>query len=285
VNPLGIMQGRLSPPTPGRIQSFPIDTWRDEFLLAKKAGLDYVEWVYQADTEAANPLSGDNGLEDIRRVMIDSGVSVCSVSADYYMTHRLVANGGGVVDAAVEHLRSLLKRARQVGAHHVMLPFVDGGSLQTEAEIAGLGTLLRTMKPFLDECGDIEVHMETDLEPEVWAGVLQQASSRGFRVCYDIGDRASQGYDPVQDFKYLGRFVGSVHIKDRVRGGGSVPLGTGDADFSTCFGLIRSIGYGGPFVLQTARDASRSESDLAVRNRQFVLKYLTDDGHGHQGCC
>ena len=38
MNPIGIMQGRLSPAVDGRIQSFPVETWRQEFELARQAG-------------------------------------------------------------------------------------------------------------------------------------------------------------------------------------------------------------------------------------------------------
>jgi L-ribulose-5-phosphate 3-epimerase len=39
----GIMQGRLSPPEDGRFQSFPRNSWREEFPRAREAGLDYIE--------------------------------------------------------------------------------------------------------------------------------------------------------------------------------------------------------------------------------------------------
>ena len=34
----GIMQGRLSPPEDGRFQSFPRNSWREEFRRAHEAG-------------------------------------------------------------------------------------------------------------------------------------------------------------------------------------------------------------------------------------------------------
>jgi L-ribulose-5-phosphate 3-epimerase len=54
MNPIGIMQGRLSPPVGGRIQSFPVDCWREEFFRAREAGLNCIEWVYEFETEARN---------------------------------------------------------------------------------------------------------------------------------------------------------------------------------------------------------------------------------------
>ena len=40
LNPIGIMQGRLLPPTRGRIQAFPVGSWREEFHSAAQIGVD-----------------------------------------------------------------------------------------------------------------------------------------------------------------------------------------------------------------------------------------------------
>jgi L-ribulose-5-phosphate 3-epimerase len=62
-----------------------------------------------------------------------------------------------------------------------------------------------------------------------------------------------------------------VHIKDRVNGGGTVPLGSGDVDFRALFQCLREVGYGGDFVLQVARGSSGDEVGWARRNRDYVL--------------
>lgn len=275
MNAIGITQGRLSPPLQGRIQSFPAETWQREFTLAKQAGLDYIEWVYEADTRAANPLCSGAGAVEILAEIKRSGVEVLSVTADYYMTHRLVKADGVVDDDVVEDLEQLLSSAKRIGARYVMVPLVDGGRLETEAQIKGLTVLLHTIKPVLDQL-DVELHMETDLDPARWASVLKATANDCIRACYDIGDRASLGYDPVKDFDHLGPWLGSVHIKDRHVGDISVPLGMGDADLSTCFDLIGKTGYTRPLILQTARNEDISELELAIANRYLVEQLLKD---------
>ena len=42
---IGIMQGRLSKPINGMIQSFPKNSWENEFYLAKDIGFKLIEWV------------------------------------------------------------------------------------------------------------------------------------------------------------------------------------------------------------------------------------------------
>ena len=83
---IGIMQGRLSPSEDSRIQSFPTRSWRKEFTRAHKAGLASIEWIYEAETEAANPLGSDRGIEEVQALAKGSGVAVKSVCADYYMS-------------------------------------------------------------------------------------------------------------------------------------------------------------------------------------------------------
>jgi L-ribulose-5-phosphate 3-epimerase len=65
-----------------------------------------------------------------------------------------------------------------------------------------------------------------------------------------------------------------VHIKDRVRGGSTVPLGTGDTDFKALFGCLEAVAYRGDFVLQVARGEPGDEVPWARRNREFVIAQL-----------
>ncbi|GBL40917.1 hypothetical protein EMGBD3_02850 [Nitrosarchaeum sp.] len=43
---IGIMNGRLSPPVDNHIQSFPVNSWRNEFQRAYDCGFDSIEWVF-----------------------------------------------------------------------------------------------------------------------------------------------------------------------------------------------------------------------------------------------
>jgi len=84
------MQGRLSAQVNGRIRISPPDSWREEFAKAAEADLYCIEWIYDEETEPANPLRTDEGISIMRELIADSGVKVVSVCADYYMTSHLV---------------------------------------------------------------------------------------------------------------------------------------------------------------------------------------------------
>ena len=147
MNVIGLMQGRLSPPDRGRLQSFPTRIWRAEFALAQHAGLSCIEWIYDQESESVNPLRTDDGLQEIRRVSEDSGVSVWSVCADYYMTRPLIEPDGTIHQPTQRHLSWLLGRLQMLGARHVVLPFVDASSLTTAAQGHAVVEMLRRVVP------------------------------------------------------------------------------------------------------------------------------------------
>jgi L-ribulose-5-phosphate 3-epimerase len=269
MNPIGIMQGRLSPPVDGRIQSFPVGTWRDEFARAREAGLACIEWIYETGTDVANPLGTDDGLREMRSLADETGVAVRSICADYYMAERLVDADGSIRNENVEHLGWLISRAKALGVSYMVLPFVDSSSVKTPAEIEGLLSVLKSVIPACAQAR-VELHLETDLPPSRIVSILQSVNDPSVRANYDIGNSASLGYDPVEELTLLGPWLGSVHVKDRILGGRTVPLGTGNADFPACFRLIGSSGFSGPFILQAAREDGLSETELAKRNRHFV---------------
>lgn len=272
-HPIGIMQGRLLPPFEGRFQTFPAARWRDEFALARLAGLASIEWIYEIPHEADNPLGSDAGLSEMKALMAETGVKVHSICADYYMQSRLVIDGKAQ-PATVDHLKWLLGRALALKLWYVILPFVDASSLKSEDDRSALKAILADVLPLAQRLG-VEIHLETDLPPKQFLALLQEVGHPMLKANYDIGNSASLGFDPEEELTLLGPWLGSVHVKDRILRGGTVPLGTGNADFPTCFCLIKAAGYSRPFVLQAARSEEREEVVWAVHNREFVERQLS----------
>ena len=272
-NPIGIMQGRLLPPTLDRIQAFPIGNWQSEFQLAAEAGLDCIEWIYEMDTADHNPLGTDAGISEIRDVVAETGVEVLSVCGDYYMPERLVALDGGVRHDVVEHLFWMIEQTSKVGARHLVLPFVDASSLTSRVEMDGLLEVLNLALPVARRAG-IGLHLETDLPAGKLATIVQgEGADPLLRITCDIGNEASLGLAPAEQYAELAPLLGSVHVKDRSLGGGTVALGQGDADFDSIFGICAAQAYEGVFMLQVARGREGDELDLAKQNREFVDRH------------
>ena len=57
------------------------------------------------------------------------------------------------------------------------------------------------------------------------------------------------GYDAKEEFKAYGYKITDLHIKDRLLGGKSVKLGTGNADFSKILNLLSLYEYKDKIIL------------------------------------
>ncbi len=270
---IGIMQGRLVGPSEGRIQSFPRDHWAEEFRLAARAGLDCIEWIYDLYGANVNPICTDEGIGAIRSLADATGVGVFSVCADWFMDFPLVRATPKEREDRVGVLTWLLKQSQQLGVARVVLPFVDASRMETEEDVDQVVSTLEQVIPSAESAG-VEIHLETSLPPRTFAALLSRLPSQWIKANYDSGNSSSLGYDPAEEFAAYGPRVGSIHIKDRVLGGGTVPLGLGDTKFGVLFKAVSDLGYRGDFVLQVARGETGDEVAWARRNRRFVADGL-----------
>ncbi len=270
---IGIMQGRLVPPTDNRIQCFPRERWADEFPLASQAGLDCIEWIYDLYGADVNPLATDAGVEKLKDLSRQQNVKILSICADYFMDKPLVRASQAELEDRINTFYWLLERGRLIGINRMVIPFVDASRIDTQVEFDGVVALLKRL---LQEAGKtgIEIHLETSLNPVRFAELLAQLPYPLLKANYDSGNSSSLGYAPRDEFACYGERVGSVHIKDRRLGASTVPLGTGDADFLALADSLRKFSYKGDFILQVARGTSGDEVAWAKQNRDFVLKHF-----------
>lgn len=251
------MQGRLLPPREGRIQAFPAGGWEREMALAAEAGIDGIEWIYEVQGEERNPLRSDAGAARMEELQREHGIKVESLCADWFMDRPLLAVDGPERERRVERLRWLLDRASATGISRVVLPLVDASALRDD-DVEALAALARSLAPDLEAAG-VELHLETSLPALEFAKLLDRIDHPQVMANYDTGNSASLGYDPREEFDAYGERIGSVHVKDRVRGGGTAPLGEGDADLELVLARLRERGWDRPLVLQVARGAEGEE--------------------------
>jgi hexulose-6-phosphate isomerase len=274
---LGTMQGRLVPPAPGRFQCFPRDDWEREFQLAAQAGLECIEWIFDAYGEDVNPIATAAGLARMGDLARATGVGVFSVCADWFMDFPLVRAEPEALALRERKLAWLLGRCRELGADRVVVPFVDASRIDTGAELDQVARTLERILPAAEAAG-VELHLETSLAPAPFRALLDRLPHPLLKANYDSGNSSSLGYAPAEEFAAYGARIGSIHIKDRVLGGGTVPLGTGGADFDALFGAMAGAGYRGDLILQVARGVAGDEVAWARANRAWVLARLAAAG-------
>lgn len=269
---VSIMQGRLLSPFEGRFQAFPAIGWEQEFQKAKQLGIYSIEWIFEKPHEHDNPLSTEKGIVNLKKTIQETEVQVKSICADYYMTSLLIKDGARVQENW-DHLSWLLHQAKELSMTYIILPFVDSSSLKTTDDQKALAEAL---KNFLkkEETSGIEIHLEADLSPTQFLTLFELVNHPLLKMNYDTGNSASLGYDVDVELQLLGMYLGSVHIKDRKKNGGTVALDTGDTDFTKCFQWFKRLQFDKWFVLQCARGEEGQETETIKMQRQFVLKEM-----------
>jgi len=241
------MQGRLSPKTPGRLQSFPHDQWRAEFTRAKELGFHHLEWLVDDGGWSANPLSCPGMAKEIMALTSISNVKIKSICAHFLINGALLSPQESHIAAeARSDLSALLNAAFEIGVSDVVIPLFEKVSLSEQSpkrrnlkeNLAGIS------KPCF-------LGLETDMSAANSLNLLEYLDDQKIGLCYDMGNATAQGYDVISDFHKLKPFIRVLHIKDRRLDGESVNLGEGD---TPVLGFVRETfesGYLGIYTLET----------------------------------
>ena len=261
---IGIMQGRLSPRIDGKIQAYPANTWQKEFEIAKEIGYSAIEWIVEKPLEI-NALMSKSGMQEIKEIILKTGVRVDYVCADFFMQQPLVRMSEKIKEENKKILEQILINSKEIGAIGVEIPFVDASSIKTESEIEELISVTEDAFKLAGEIG-IDVSLETDLNAKEFKKLLEKIDLDQVKANYDIGNSASLGYEPLEELENYGKKILNVHVKDRKLGSTTVPLGTGNADIRRVFEKLDEIGYTGGITMQ----AARGEDDVAIAREQLM---------------
>ena len=265
---IGFMQGRLSPMRNGRIQSFPWETWEEEFETASRIQIRKMEWTIDSENFASNPLLTTAGNEKIKSLMSLVNLEIPSVTCDYFMENPPWKTDPEDLFRGIE---SILTGMSEIGSKILVIPLVDNSSLIDSKTYSQTLHFFSRVSDLL-VASDLKIAFETDLGPERFADFMSEFAEDRYGVNYDIGNSASLGFNPTEEFAAIGPRVVNVHVKDRVVGGTTVPLGTGNADFPTVFRCLNEHGYVGNLIMQTARAQNGKHAEvLAIYREQIAL--------------
>jgi hexulose-6-phosphate isomerase len=211
------------------------------------------------------------GVKRIKALISKTGVCIGAVCADYFIDCPLLRCSRLELKERLDVVDLLIGSLNKVGIQYLEIPFVDNSAVKDKIE---LEQIIQVIKPRLEKVYQLGVTLafETSLPAEVFRAFLLGLNHQAARANYDMGNSASLGYNPKEELEAYGELVVTVHVKDRVLKGETVPLGQGSTDFATCFSILRTKNYAGPFILQVARDAD--EMLWARKNVQFVKKFL-----------
>jgi len=270
-NKIGVMQGRLVPKYQGRYQAFPIGMWQEEFKVAKECDLDLIEFILDFNDAEENPLLKSGGVNEIVKVSKDTGVSVKTICADYFMEAPLHSSDDKVAKESFKILERLLEISKVLKITDIVIPCVDQSSLETKEAVARFTQQIIKIIPTIEK-ENINLSLETDLAPKPFFELLDRLNSKNITVNYDIGNSAALGFDSDEELAVYGNRITDIHIKDRMLGGGPVTLGEGNADFAKFFDKLEEYDYQGAFIMQAYRD----DEGVKIFRKQldWIKKYL-----------
>ena len=265
-NNLGFMQGRLSPLVNEKIQAFPWVCWQQEFPIARDLGLGMMEWTLDQEDLYLNPLLTSLGQQEIRNLCHTHRLTIPSLTGDCFMQAPFwKASIQEKFDLEADFI-AVAHACAEVGIEMIVVPLVDNGRLENDQQEEALLAFMRDQANLFRQLG-LRIIFESDLAPVALAEFITQLPADVFGINYDIGNSASLGFNPQEEFAAYGNRIVNVHIKDRILGGTTVPLGTGNANFPNIFNLLNKVGYNGNLILQTARSVN---NDHAGALRQYI---------------
>jgi len=268
---IGIMQGRLSRPINNRIQSFPLNSWEDEFYLAKEIGFELIEWVLDENIQD-NPILNKKYFSKINFVKNETGININSICCDYFMKNSLSKNSKSFSEKNLEIMNFLIEESCPLNNIKIIdLPLVGEESLKRKKISEDYkNVLLKLEKKILGN--NLMVALETDLGPNELKDFLKNFNKNAVTVNYDMGNSAFWEFEAKKEFLSYGKLISNVHIKDCTPKNYTVQLGNGNVNFDEIFLLLKKNNYKADFILQAAR--GENDFQIAKKQFQFAKKYV-----------
>ena len=167
----------------------------------------------------------------------------------------------------------IVKACAAIGIKILVLPLVDNGRLENANQEDDLvGFLVRQSNLLLEN--DLKIVFESDYVPQELARFIARLDTTIFGINYDIGNSAALGYNPLEEMAMYGSRIANVHVKDRLHGGNTVPLGAGNANFDTVFKALAQNNYQGKFILQTARASDGEHVKTLCVYRDMTIEWI-----------
>lgn len=276
----GVMQGRLTEPKGRGIQFFPVENWMEEFVIAKQIGLDEIEFIFDYYDYEKNPLWTKKGIEEVKKVIRDTDVSVNSICFDYFMREPFFkANNEREKEKLYKKnkmfLEKIMEASVDLGIKVIEIPLVDDSLIGSSQEKKMFREFLLDILKNKGK-NNVFLGLETDFPSPELREYIESFDSPLVKANFDTGNSAASGYDVYEEITILRGLIYNIHLKDRVFNGGTVQLGSGDVDFKTFFKVVVEIDYSGCLVLQAARGADGCEKETIKEQLKFIKEYVSN---------
>ena len=264
-----LVQGRALPQIGESLQSFP-SNWMDEFPLIQQLGFDGIEWIYDKKSEFTNPILDSNESQKIQTISKKHHVSLENIVFDWFIVNPLFKKDEISLKNKIKKLVDLIETSQKIGFRRIIFPLLEENAINNSDDMDLFVKIFSDDILSVLNMNKIEIHFETSLSPTSESEFISKLDHKQTKICFDMGNSASLGYAPEQVLNSIAPYLGSVHIKDRLLDGGSVPLGEGAVDFSKVFSILNEIDFSGFFSLQAFRDKNSDNIELLKNYLMFI---------------
>lgn len=270
--PVGILQGRLTPPRNGRIQFFPVDSWEGEFPQAAQIGFGHMEVLLMFEDEyRKHPLWSEEGVS--RLMTLGESHGILFPSAHVFFRWRNHPR------ESVEALFRIMPAVSKIGGRVMLIPFFDEDVIRNGEDKKEVVRLLRPVADKAAEYG-IRLGLEAEIKAGEFGEFIVEFNHPAVGIYYDVGNMAGLGVDVPAEIRLLGKLIVGVHLKDKLIGGKSVPLGAGSVDFPGVFRALAEAGYWRPFILEGAKAGGGDMISLNQWYYSYVDPLVVGAYHG-----
>ena len=242
----------------------------DEFSLIEQLGFNGIEWIYDKKSEYSNPILNSNEYSKIQSLSKKYNVSLENIVFDWFITHPLLKKDDISLSTKIQKIIDLLDYSEKIGFQRVIFPLLEGNSIHDSNEMdLFLKIFSDDILPTLN-LKKLEIHFETSMSPNHEFNFINKLDNSQTKLCFDMGNSASLGFDCSEVLNKISPFLGSVHIKDRSINGGTVPLGEGSVNFLKVFTILNKIKFSGPISFQAYRDKNSNNIELLKNYLMFI---------------
>ena len=241
------------------IWSFPNDTLKNNFELAKKAGFEGVE-VALDETGEVSLESTEKDLLEVKRQAEDSGIELYSIASGLYWSYWLNDDDKAVREKAKDIVKKQLESASILGCESILvIPGTVNAEFAAPGKVIDYATTYERSLEAITELKEyaeqykVEIGLENVwnkflVSPMEMRDFIDKVDSKYVGSYFDVGNVLFNGF-PELWITFLGDRIKKVHFKDyRVAAGGLhgfVDLLAGDINYPEVMKALQSIGYDG----------------------------------------
>jgi sugar phosphate isomerase/epimerase len=258
-NLVGFVQGRLSKSPVNRLQYYP-KKWDDEFKIANKLGLNFIEFFSERKFNSKNLVWSKKGVTDYKNEIKKNHLKAYTFCDDYIISNNINYS------KTQKYLNQLIKQIISLNIKFLILPFYGKSYLNDK----NYKSYVKSLK-FITKNKRIKFLIESNISIKTFKKLEKDIKTENLFFLYDTGNRSSLNFDPEIDIIQLGKKrLKHIHIKDKDSNGTNVKLGTGKVEFKKIIRALKKIGYRGAFTFETTRLKN------PIRTMKYNIEFLKD---------